>query len=167
MKYLKVVLFGCAAALAACSGEKDSGKISLTAQTALDSGNVAYRRGDYKAANEFFRQASQADPKNVADASKIMSARVRLTPEAYTALMGGTHFLGKAKREPLLLRVADAVQAGDDVIQGGRVIGSVASVAGTAPRIALAVLPLERGGEPLEVAGAAAASEPFLDGLAR
>ncbi len=82
MKYLKVVLFGCAAALAACSGEKDSGKISLTAQTALDSGNVAYRRGDYKAANEFFRQASQADPKNVAGWYGVYMAESKLGNQA-------------------------------------------------------------------------------------
>ncbi|WP_238389769.1 YgfZ/GcvT domain-containing protein [Pseudoxanthomonas koreensis] len=82
-------------------------------------------------------------------------------------IVARTHFLGKAKREPLLLRVAGAVQAGADVLQDGRMIGSVASVAGGPPQLALAVLPLERTDAPLEVAGNEAAVEPFVEGLAR
>lgn len=78
MKHLKVILVGCGVVLAACSGEQESGKISLTAQTALDSGNVAYRRGDYKAANEFFRQAAQTDPNNVAGWYGVYMAESKL-----------------------------------------------------------------------------------------
>ena len=82
-------------------------------------------------------------------------------------IVARTHFLGKAKRESLLLRVGDDVQAGAEVSQAGRAIGSLASVAGRSPRIAMAVLPLEREDAPLEVAGIEAAIEPFVDGLAR
>jgi tetratricopeptide (TPR) repeat protein len=82
VKHIKVVLVGCAVALAACSGEKDSGKISLTAQTALDSGNVAYRRGDYKAANDFYRQAAQTDPNSVAGWYGIYMAESKLGNKA-------------------------------------------------------------------------------------
>jgi folate-binding protein YgfZ len=82
-------------------------------------------------------------------------------------IVARTHFLGKAKREPLLLRVPDGVEAGAEVVQAGRAIGSVASVAGEAPRLALAVLPLERADAPLEVAGSEATVERFVEGLAR
>ena len=82
-------------------------------------------------------------------------------------IVARTHFLGKAKREPLLVHVPAAVEAGAEVRQSGRAIGHVASVAGSAPRLALAVLPLDRGDAPLEVAGVAAPVEPFVEGLAR
>lgn len=82
-------------------------------------------------------------------------------------IVARTHFLGKAKREPLLLRIAGEVEAGAEVVQDGRAIGSVASVAGDPPRLALAVLPLERGEAPLEVAGNQVSVEPFVEGLAR
>ncbi len=82
-------------------------------------------------------------------------------------IVARTHFLGKAKREPLLLRVADGVEAGAEVAQAGRAIGSVASTAGDSPRLALAVLPLERGEAALEVAGGEAVVEPFVEGFAR
>jgi folate-binding protein YgfZ len=82
-------------------------------------------------------------------------------------IVARTHFLGKAKRELLLLQVADAVPAGAEVSQSGKVIGSVASAAGEAPRLALAVLPLERDATPLQVGGAEARPQPFLEGFAR
>lgn len=65
------------ATLAACSREED-GKISLTGQTAIDSGNVAYRRGDYEAANQFFRQAARAEPQNVAGWYGVYMAEAKL-----------------------------------------------------------------------------------------
>ena len=82
-------------------------------------------------------------------------------------IVARTHFLGKAKRATLLLQVADAVQPGAEVAQSGLAIGSVASAAGHGPRLALAVLPLERTDVPLEVAGSQALPQPFVEGLAR
>jgi len=82
-------------------------------------------------------------------------------------IVARTHFLGKAKREALLLRVPDATAAGAEVVQSGRAIGTVVSAAGQAPRFALAVLPLEREAAPLEVGGAEAVAEPFVEGFAR
>jgi hypothetical protein len=82
VKHLKVFLVGCGVVLAACSGEQDSGKVSLTAQTALDSGNVTYRRGDYKAANEYFRQAAKTDPNNVAGWYGVYMAESKLGNQA-------------------------------------------------------------------------------------
>jgi NitT/TauT family transport system substrate-binding protein len=59
--------------------------------------SLAERRADWvKVAQVWLKVADfLADPKNAAEASKIMSARVGLTPEAYAELMGGTHYLGK------------------------------------------------------------------------
>ena len=67
--------------IAACNKVED-GKVSLTGQTAIDSGNVAYRRGDYKAANEFFRQAARAEPKNVAGWYGVYMAESKLGNKA-------------------------------------------------------------------------------------
>lgn len=82
-------------------------------------------------------------------------------------IVARTHFLGKAKRETLLLRVPGTVMAGAEVLQSGRAIGSVVAAAGDSPRLALAVLPLERGDEPLLVGDAEAIVEPFVEGFAR
>ncbi len=82
-------------------------------------------------------------------------------------IVARTHFLGRAKREAVLLLTAAPVQPGDEVLQSGKAIGHVASVAGDAGPLALAVLPLERGPEPLQVSGIDAAVQPFLEGLAR
>ena len=82
-------------------------------------------------------------------------------------IVARTHFLGKAKREALLLQVAGTVEAGAEVVQSGRTIGSVVAVAGTGPRHALAVLPLERADAPLQAGECTASVEPFVPGLAR
>ena len=82
-------------------------------------------------------------------------------------IVARTHFLGRAKRETLLLEVPEATAAGATVEQSGQAIGSVVAVAGHAPRLALAVLPLERAESPLQVAGVDAPVEPFVEGLAR
>ena len=82
-------------------------------------------------------------------------------------IVARTHFLGRAKRELLLLHVADAVDPGAGVVQSGTAIGSIVSAAGQAPRYALAVLPLEREPAPLLAAGAATAREAFVEGLVR
>lgn len=82
-------------------------------------------------------------------------------------IVARTHFLGKAKREAALLRVSESVQAGDAVVQSGRDIGVVACAAGSSPRLALTVLPLERDDAPLLAGAAAAVPEPFVEGLRR
>ena len=82
-------------------------------------------------------------------------------------IVARTHFLGKAKREALLLQVAGTVEPGAEVLQSGRAIGSVVAVAGTGPRHALAVLPLERADAPLQASDSEAIVEPFVQGLAR
>lgn len=82
-------------------------------------------------------------------------------------IVARTHFLGRAKRELLLLQVADPAEPGAEVVQSGRAIGSLASAAGRSPRFALAVLPLEREDAPLQVEGEPARVEPFVEGLAR
>lgn len=82
-------------------------------------------------------------------------------------IVARTHFLGRAKREALLLRVDGPVQAGDEVSQSGQAVGNVVGTAADGPSLALAVLPLERGPEPLQVAGIEAAAVPFIAGLAR
>ena len=78
-------------------------------------------------------------------------------------IVARTHFLGKAKRQLVLLRVADGVGAGADVVQDGRAIGSVVAAAGTAPRLALAVLPLELAASPLAAGDEPALPEPFQE----
>ena len=82
-------------------------------------------------------------------------------------IVARTHFLGKAKRELLLLQVEEAAQAGDEVHQAGVAIGKLASVAGHNPRWALGVLPLERDDTPLQAGQAPALPQPILQGLAR
>jgi hypothetical protein len=67
--------------LAACNSE-DGGRVSLTAQTAIDSGNVAYRRGDVEAASQFFRQAARAEPENVAGWYGVYMAESKLGNKA-------------------------------------------------------------------------------------
>lgn len=82
-------------------------------------------------------------------------------------IVARTHFLGRAKRELLLLQVADAAEPGAAVLQAGQAIGSLASAAGRSPRYALAVVPLEREDAPLQVADTPVRVEPFVEGFAR
>lgn len=79
--YLTLLAAG-AVLISACSGEENRNRVSLTAQTALDSGNVVYRRGDYKAASEYFRQAAMADPENVAGWYGVYMAESKLGNKA-------------------------------------------------------------------------------------
>ena len=83
MKYLRpmfVLVTGLV--VTACSREEDAKRVSLTAQTALDSGNVVYRRGDYKAASQYYRQAAQAEPENVAGWYGVYMAESKLGNKA-------------------------------------------------------------------------------------
>lgn len=63
----KAVLIGTMVVLAGCAGSKAEGpeKVSLTFQAQLDSGNAAYRRGDYKTSAKFFYQATESDKENL------------------------------------------------------------------------------------------------------
>jgi hypothetical protein len=63
----------------------------------------------------------------------------------------------------VLLRVADGVGAGADVVQDGRAIGNVVAAAGTAPRLALAMLPLELAESPLAAGDEPALPEPLQE----
>ncbi|WP_425501362.1 CAF17-like 4Fe-4S cluster assembly/insertion protein YgfZ [Pseudoxanthomonas daejeonensis] len=82
-------------------------------------------------------------------------------------IVARTHFLGRAKRELLLLRVADKVDPGAQVTQSGTAIGSIVSAAGRSRRYALAVLPLEREPAPLLADGSETVTEAFVEGFAR
>jgi len=61
--------------------------------------SLAENRAEWlKVVKVWFRIADYiADPKNLDDAAKIMSARVGLTPDAYKGLMKGTHLLNAAE----------------------------------------------------------------------
>lgn len=83
MKHLtSFLLLGCCCAFAGCNRTEDPERVSLTAQTALDSGNVTYRRGDYEAANKYFRQAARAEPNNVAGWYGVYMAESKLGNKA-------------------------------------------------------------------------------------
>jgi hypothetical protein len=75
-------------ALAACAGNKQDGeKISLSFQAQLDSGNAAYRRGDYKVATKFYHQATKSEPENLSGWYGVYMAETKLgnTEEAARA----------------------------------------------------------------------------------
>ena len=76
--------------VAACAGggKQDAPeKVSLTFQTQLDSGNAAYRRGDYKASAKFFHAATEADKENLSGWYGVYMAESKLgnTEEANKA----------------------------------------------------------------------------------
>ena len=80
-------------------------------------------------------------------------------------IVARTHFLGKAKRATVLLDgIPAAIGAGTAVLAGEREIGQLACAA---PPYALAVLPLEREEQPLQVADATVQALPLVDGLQR
>ncbi|MDR2872780.1 MAG: folate-binding protein [Xanthomonadaceae bacterium] len=78
-----------------------------------------------------------------------------------------THFLGKTKRELVLLQLSTAVAADTPVFQNGRPIGEIICATGGIPATALAVLTLDRGEAPLFVADAQAQPLPLIPGLER
>jgi len=61
--------------------------------------SLAERRADWIKVVKIWDRVAKFvnDPKNVEEASKIMSARVGLTPEQYRALMKGTHIMDLAE----------------------------------------------------------------------
>ena len=89
-------------------------------------------------------------------------------------IVARTHFLGQAKRGLVLLGCDAPPDAGSEVLQGGRAIGTIAGSAAAAGEagphaaLALAVLPLERGDGALQLAdGAGLALLSLREGLAR
>jgi folate-binding protein YgfZ len=79
-------------------------------------------------------------------------------------IVARTHFLGQAKRGLVLLEADAPVAVGDDVRDGERNLGTVISAES---RIALAVLPLDRGSDPLRIGDATLRERPLLGGLVR
>ena len=74
--------------VAACAGNKQDGeKISLSFQAQLDSGNAAYRRGDFKAAASFYHEATESEPENLSGWYGVYMAETKLgnTEEAAKA----------------------------------------------------------------------------------
>lgn len=96
---------------------------------AVDPASLSTRRADWeKIAKVWFRVVAYIqDPKTQADAVKIMSARVGLTPEAYLPLLKGTHLLGLTEAKSVMKKadgfrslygsssIADAFNVKNDV----------------------------------------------------
>lgn len=83
-------------------------------------------------------------------------------------IVARTHFLGKAKRGLALVESALAINVGAELRTSEAVLGTVVCAADDGPRhLALAVVPLERGGTELSVDGHAVSEHALLDGLAR
>ena len=82
-------------------------------------------------------------------------------------IVARTHFLGKAKRGIVLFEAGAAAEAGMEVSDGERVIGTVISVSdGDAP-LALAVLPLDRPAAALHAGDAVLREVALQSGLER
>jgi len=83
-------------------------------------------------------------------------------------IVARTHFLGQVKRGLALFEGAMPIDAGSEVREGDRTLGTIVSTADAGDtHLALAVLPLEREAAALSVAGTAAHERALLDGLAR
>lgn len=82
-------------------------------------------------------------------------------------IVARTHFLGKAKRNLVLLASDAPLASGAKVGDGERDIGDIVCVEAGPPAIALAVVPLERAQTPLVCAGQALRELPLLGGLER
>jgi len=79
-------------------------------------------------------------------------------------IVARTHFLGQVKRGLALFNSDAPLEAGIEVRDGERAIGSIVSVAGNS---SLAVLPLERDAGAFTAEGVALREKPLLSGLAR
>nr|WP_246191677.1 hypothetical protein [Pseudoxanthomonas gei] len=82
-------------------------------------------------------------------------------------IVARTHFLGKAKRGIALFEADASVEAGMDVGDGERTVGSIISVVQDQTTLALAVLPLDRSAAPLHAGAAVLRGIPLRDGLVR
>ena len=82
-------------------------------------------------------------------------------------IVARTHFLGQAKRGLVLFELHDGVEAGAEVMQDGRVIGSLVGVAQGPPALGLAVVALERREDVVTVDGVETRVRELQTGLAR
>ena len=82
-------------------------------------------------------------------------------------IVARTHFLGKAKRGIVLFEANAAVEAGMEVSDGERVIGTVISACQGDTTLALAVLPLDRPAAALHAGGATLLEVALQSGLER
>ncbi|RXR07031.1 folate-binding protein [Pseudoxanthomonas composti] len=83
-------------------------------------------------------------------------------------IVARTHFLGKAKRQLVLMEATAGVSPGQRVGDGEREVGDVVSVASEGPtRLLLAVMPLERNASTWKIADANAQELALRDPLAR
>ena len=82
-------------------------------------------------------------------------------------IVARTHFLGKAKRGLVLLEADRPVEAGMDVHDGERAIGTLVSANNAGTTLALAVLPLERPTASLHAGAASLSETPLQGGLQR
>ena len=83
-------------------------------------------------------------------------------------IVARTHFLGQAKRGLVLFECDGPLEAGQQVVEADRVLGTIASTAGDDGRhLALAVLPLDAAANAASVDGRGLRPKPLLDGLAR
>jgi folate-binding protein YgfZ len=83
-------------------------------------------------------------------------------------IVARTHFLGQAKRGLALFECDGPLEAGQQVMDAGRVLGTIAATADDGGRhLALAVVPLDAATGAASVDGRALRPEPLLDGLAR
>jgi folate-binding protein YgfZ len=81
-------------------------------------------------------------------------------------IVARTHFLGKAKRGLVLFESESALEAGVEVKEGDRVVGSIISVADGPTPLALAVLPPDKPSQ-LHADGVALRETALLNGLQR
>ena len=136
-----------------------------SARLATTEDELAWRQSDlrYGLARLLPSQAEQWTPQQLGlDRLNAYSVKKGCYPGQ--EIVARTHFLGKAKRSLQLLQAEHDVAAGSAVSRDAATLGTVASSAG---RLALAVLPLELESGPLEVAGGPAETLALLDGLAR
>ena len=82
-------------------------------------------------------------------------------------IVARTHFLGKAKRGIVLFEAGAAVEAGMEVSEGERAVGTVISVSDGDKPLALAVLPLDRPAGVLHAGGATLLEVALRSGLER
>lgn len=83
-------------------------------------------------------------------------------------IVARTHFLGQAKRGLALFECDGPIAPAQQVMDGERALGPIASTAGDGVRhLALAVLPLETDADAASADGLALRRIPLLDGLAR
>src|SRR5512143_1408898 len=82
-----VLIVACVLAACAGAGSRQPQKVSLSFQAQLDSGNAAYRRGDFRTSTKWFHEAARTDSANLSGWYGIYMAESKLgnTAEAKRA----------------------------------------------------------------------------------